>query len=30
VQQVVSAIEDSGRHQNWINDFKEKYGLADL
>ncbi len=27
IQQVVKAIEKSGGHNDWIGDFKEKYGL---
>ena len=27
IQQVVKAIEDNGKHNDWINQFKEKYGL---
>lgn len=29
VQQLVRAIENSGRHGDWIGDFKVKYGLDD-
>lgn len=27
IQQIVKAIEDSGRHQDWIGEFKEKYAI---
>ena len=27
IQQVVRAIESCGRHTDWIDDFKEKYGI---
>jgi POLQ-like helicase len=30
IQQVVSAIEESGRHDDWIGDFRVKYGLTDF
>ena len=29
IQQVVSAIETSGRHSDWIQEFRLKYGLRD-
>lgn len=29
IQQVVSSIETSGRHEDWIGEFKAKYGLTD-
>ncbi|MHA2424241.1 MAG: PGN_0703 family putative restriction endonuclease [Candidatus Thorarchaeota archaeon] len=28
VQQLVTTIDKSGRHDDWINDFKSKYGLS--
>jgi POLQ-like helicase len=28
IQQVASAVEKSGRHGDWIGEFKKKYGLA--
>lgn len=28
IQQVVKAIESSGNHNDWINQFKDKYGLS--
>jgi len=27
IQQIVMAIDESGRHYDWINDFKLKYGI---
>jgi POLQ-like helicase len=27
IKQVTKAIEDSGRHNDWIDDFKSKYGI---
>ena len=27
IQQVVRAVESSGRHNDWIDDFKDKYGI---
>ncbi len=27
IQKLVSAIDESGRHQDWINEFKQKYGI---
>jgi POLQ-like helicase len=28
IQQVVAAIQASGRHQDWIAQFKKKYGIV--
>lgn len=28
IQQVVMAIEESGRHYDWIGEFRQKYGIA--
>jgi hypothetical protein len=28
IQQLVSAIDESGRHHDWIDEFKKKYGIA--
>jgi len=27
IQQLVSAIDESGRHHDWIDEFKQKYGI---
>ena len=27
IQQLAKAIDESGRHQDWINEFKLKYGI---
>jgi len=27
IQQLVNAIDESGRHNDWINEFKLKYGI---
>ena len=27
IQQLVSAIDESGRHYDWIDEFKQKYGI---
>jgi hypothetical protein len=27
IQMVVEAIQESGGHEDWIGDFKKKYGL---
>ena len=27
IQQLVKEIDDSGNHKDWINEFKQKYGI---
>ena len=27
IQQLVNAIDESGRHHDWIEEFKQKYGI---
>ena len=28
IQQLVRTIDESGRHHDWINEFKQKYGIG--
>jgi len=28
IQQLANTIDESGRHQDWIEDFKLKYGIG--